>query len=1428
MKKFLLNIILLCLLGLSTYQSFAQTTSVKITVDWEDKSYENRVIVQDPGFQDILTIENPDEPYATTGTSLIYTAVYDLGCIQGGTYKVILFNANNMPWASPASISVTVDGVVVISDTGSLASTAGYEISFNVSSDGSNCSPLPDSDGDGVIDIIDLDDDNDGISDVDEALGINAFNCTIPALNFFGGSYETGGTGSGTLGAIYRFPNAIFMEPFDVLVEIVEMRNATISTIDDDTVDNPNYLQTRVTFTGNEKPTDCAGCDYPGITFKFTIVNQGTSIPAASLFRIGGTTWDVDGPADRKESVRYYDPSAYGVDNPTTLDITDVNGDASEIEMTAGGILEGPGFSTLPQLRAYFQFLSNTFTLRMQNVRTSYTGSNTREYGMSFTQCDVLDFKSASLVIVNGTDTDGDGLDNHLDLDTDNDGIPDNVEAQVTTGYIMPSITMDINPITGLDVNYDPTAPIPGTEIVPVDTDGDGIFDFMDTDSDNDGTPDIEENGMANSIVTFTDADGDGLDDLFETNGVLDVIRDVNEDIEDPTDLSILPDTDGDLALGGDLDYRDAIDVLIESASVDFDGIDDHIAGSAFMGGWPDATLMAWIKLDPTFSSDGDVAGQGLMRMYVNGTTKKLHSYYIPSGGSSAYGSSSVSTLDTDQWYHVAISYQGATGMTKLYLNGKLEQSGSIPAGTLSTNPIYAGPDFNIGRHSRLDNSYFKGAIDEVRVFDTVLTDGQLQQMVYQEIEQNGAFVKGAIMDKDIKDIATTASLPWANLQAYYPMTNILTGKTTDVSAYGRDADLKNIFTVQPQTAPMPYETVNDGPWTTEGTWLYGDVWDIVDVANNKDWGIVSIKNHISTSDSHSQLGLMIDAGSSLTVTDDNAITNNWLLQLDGTLDLAGDSQLIQSGNSDLVTSATGKILRRQEGNSDFFWYNYWSSPVGTTGATTLSDNNGSSNNTNNSPFNIDMLMDGTGSTAMQFTSEFDEVGRISDRWLYSFQNGITYYDWVTLAIDDDILPGVGYTQKGTGNAGTQQQYTFVGKPNNGTILIPADDVEGDTGANESLEGTTLTTTLIGNPYPSALDARQFISDNSGVIQGTILLWEQWAGSSHWLAEYEGGYGFINNLATERAYQYPGIPIADQVQTQGIKVPTYNIPVGQGFFVEVVNDGDIEFNNGQRVFIKESDADGIDPENGSSFFRGGDPQTTETSTEDRVDEMSILRLEFGVSSGASRSFVLGFSDFTTDGFDYGYDGGLITSPPADDMGSLLNGQQYVIQAFAQITPEKEVNLVMHSSGTFTHTLKSTEITNIPESQALLIRDNLTGSVYDLRSTEPYDFTSEAGTFTDRFEVIFTDPTLSVNDDILDTVMVFVDNRQDKLLVRGLDGDAKSMTLTNMLGQTVRTFNNIDNNALENGVHIGDLSSGVYLVNLITKDNLKLNKKIILE
>lgn len=236
---------------------------------------------------------------------------------------------------------------------------------------------------------------------------------------------------------------------------------------------------------------------------------------------------------------------------------------------------------------------------------------------------------------------------------------------------------------------------------------------------------------------------------------------------------------------------------------------------------------------------------------------------------------------------------------------------------------------------------------------------------------------------------------------------------------------------------------------------------------------------------------------------------------------------------------------------------------------------------------------------------------------------------------------------------------------------------------------------------------------------------------------------------------------------------------------------------------------------------------TSTTAETVATETQILRLEFRVSNGASRSFVIGFTENSTDGFDYGYDGGLITDPPADDMGSLLNDQQYVIQAFAPYTPDKEIDLVLHASGNFTYTLISTEISNFPEDQDLFVVDNLTGESYNLRSPKGYHFTSDAGSFTNRFQIVFQDPsTLSNEEFISDKTLIYVTQTENKLYVKSLTYRAKQLNVTNQLGQTAKTYNSVTNQTLENGIDLTDLSSGVYFVNIKT-DEKSINKKVLI-
>lgn len=185
------------------------------------------------------------------------------------------------------------------------------------------------------------------------------------------------------------------------------------------------------------------------------------------------------------------------------------------------------------------------------------------------------------------TDNDSDGIPNLRDLDADGDGIPDNVEAQTTNDFITP-VGRDTDG-DGLDDTYD--ADDGGAAIDPINTDGTGSPDYLDLDSDGDGTPDVDESGLP--ALSGDDDDNDGLDDAVDGNPTQ--FGPVNGIISDPA-IS-LTDTDGDVAAGGDVDYRDA-DGAIDT---DGDGIPDSIDADDDDDGIPDTE-----EGDESADEDGD------------------------------------------------------------------------------------------------------------------------------------------------------------------------------------------------------------------------------------------------------------------------------------------------------------------------------------------------------------------------------------------------------------------------------------------------------------------------------------------------------------------------------------------------------------------------------------------------------------------------------------------------------------------------------------------------------------------------------------------------------------------------------------------------------------------------------------------------------
>lgn len=1278
------------------------------------------------------------------------------------------------------------------------------------------CDPVasgnPDFDGDGISDVCDLDDDNDGI--------IDTYECSAAIEFSFPSLLTATDLNDVKVGEKVLYSNALLYQNvyYDLVLTVQEINGSY-------TVGCNGELNISLSNPIND--------DY--VKYALDLVMSGSATPANPL----GT------PALLYDLILQLRDN----DSSTASDFTEINGyNSSTVTsnvtsyLAAVTNLEQGGFINNPDPAGY-TFYRLDPTLGGSITDWSQEGNSNEEHTNNFIYLEFDVFSHVDLIFgVTGSETltslrvtkfgaqskcdsDDDGFLNTLDIDSDNDGIPDNVEGQTTLGYIAPSGSVDS--VTGIYTIY-------GTGIVPVDTDGDNLIDMFDVDTDNDGTPDIEENGMANAI-TNSDTDNDGLDDVFETTNINDANLDINEDIEDPTDLSILPDLDFDLTLGGDLDYRDLFDINPPvEATVDFDGVDDYLSCSSFINGLSDVTIMAWIKSDTGNATDMVIAGEdkGCKLWLGAGNIPK---FTVRIAGNST-ATVSYSTIKLGEWHHITGKYQSATGLVQIYVDGMPYSSSNFSS---TGEYIEVSSDtnnyFEVGRLSSnvSDKQYFKGDIDEVRVFDIALTSDQIGKLVYQEIENNSGNVGGVVVSKPITDVTTGSAIPWSNLIAYYPMTNIVMGKTTDYSGNNNELFLNYITTIQEQTAPMPYVASNPGNWTSENTWLHGDVWDIENIANNSEKSLVQISGDVTLSEDINQLGLLIDTGSTLTVTGEHALENRWYLELNGTIDLLDDCQLIQTKNSDLVTSANGKILRRQEGAASPYWYNYWSSPVGALAATSLTDNNALTNNVNNSDFSLQMIKDESGFDCL-FTSGYTGNGNISTYWLYTFINGKTYWDWGQLSTSTPLKPGVGYTQKGTGTAAPNQQYIFEGKPNNGTILIDVDDV----GGTGSVADVSKTEYLLGNPYASAIDVHKFIDDNEGVISGSLQLWQQWGGTSHNLSEYEGGYAQVNKTGSIRARQFVGLSGATIGGIVGVPKPSRYLPVGQGFIVEIENngilpfDGTVEFNNSQRIFIKESDADGTNYNVGSVFFKSEKGKSSKDSTSKLSEDESLMkkiRLEFNSVKGPEikRELLLGFSDYTTDGYDYGYDA-QNTDITNNDLNLDFEGRDMSIQAYAPITSDKVVSLNFRSSGDNTFEIRITELENIKEDQDIYLRDNLTDIYFDLTNNQPYSFTSNQGIFNDRFEIVFQSKQQSLSTEASEFTenYMYYQNNTNTFFVKKLNKSVSKLSLINMRGQAVIELNNVSIESLTNGIQFNNIATGTYIVTMRTEANKVLTKKII--
>jgi hypothetical protein len=367
----------------------------------------------------------------------------------------------------------------------------------------------------------------------------------------------------------------------------------------------------------------------------------------------------------------------------------------------------------------------------------------------------------------------------------------------------------------------------------------------------------------------------------------------------------------------------------------------------------------------------------------------------------------------------------------------------------------------------------------------------------------------------------------------------------------------------------------------------------------------------------------------------------------------------------------------------------------------------------------------------------------------------------------------------------------FTGRAHNGTITIPA-------------SSQVNRYTAVGNPYPSPISVADFFAANSAVLDGGsgIYFWRKKnnsAASSYatlTLAAYTSNSGFANNPAAgggaEQAVFFTG------------SESNWLISQGQGFLVRTAQGvtGNVTFNN---VMRRSS------PGASQSFFR------TAANTASRY----WLNLSDG-QDGFSQIAVAYLENATT-GIDFGYDGRQLLDGGRIALYSLAETNTLAIQArpIFNDTDSVQMGYIANAAGQYTINIDHKDGL-FEQGQAIYLRDNLLGVYHNLNGRD-YSFASEAGTFNDRFEIVYISQALGTNVQELDanSVVVFKDGKT--INVSSLSNLIKAITIYDVRGRVLYKKTGID----AQKASVSDLQAAqeVLIIEVVTEKG-KLSKRII--
>jgi hypothetical protein len=498
-----------------------------------------------------------------------------------------------------------------------------------------------------------------------------------------------------------------------------------------------------------------------------------------------------------------------------------------------------------------------------------------------------------------------------------------------------------------------------------------------------------------------------------------------------------------------------------------------------------------------------------------------------------------------------------------------------------------------------------------------------------------------------------------------------------------------------------------------------------------------------------SGIGTKVTIKSGRTLT----ITNGVTVDINESLIFENNASLVQINN---VTNIGAIVYKRISFPMKNFDATYWSSPVSGQTLVDLSPNT------------------------------------LSDKY-------IAYYNsaWKTEVRTNIMKPGIGYGIRvpkpnfwpnplATTYA---QPVEFKGVPNNGNIV-------------SSQAMTAGKYYLIGNPYPSALDARAFLFtnvNNNTVLNGTIYFWTH----NTAITPSGGVYVYSSN-------DYASFNATGGTATTGTNgaIPLGYIAAGQSFMASAKANGIVEFNNSMRV----------GGSNNGQFFKPG-----KTS---KLPELEKHRLWLNMtnSGGAFKQTLIGYIDGATNSYDVDFDGETFDGNSYIDFYSINAASKLSIQGRAlPFTDTDLVPLGYRSTiaGDFTISINTAD-GNLA-TQRVYLEDKQTGTINELTAGN-YTFATKAGTFNDRFVLRYKNATLGTGDFEMtdDSVLVAVQNK--KISINSTVENIDKVFIYDISGKQLYKKDAINN--LQLIIETLPFAQQVLLVKIILDNGYQTTKKVI--